>query len=342
MKVSGAQLAAHLERGLSGIYLIAADEPLLVSEAADAIRLAATKAGFTERSLHFVERGFRWESLKNDADSLSLFASRRIIEIRMSRPKPGDAGGKAIRELAEDEDPDRVVIVSIQSRLDRSAASAVWVKTLDRLGVLVEIGPVARSRMPQWVTARAKQRGLSIDPQAAELLADRVEGNLLAADQELAKLALIIDNGHIDQEAVLAAVATSARFDVFRLSDAVIAGDLARALTVLDALKSEGVQPPLVLWALVREISLLSGLKSGVSRGRRLGDVMTGLGVWQSRRPALERALERFSNRDLTRLMRRAAAVDRTIKGGPGAPAWAAILGLLLEMLAPTGRRLPA
>lgn len=341
MKLSAGQLTSHLERGLARIYLVAADEPLQVGEATDAIRRAALDGGFAERSLHFVERGFRWDSLRSEADSLSLFSSKRIIEIRMARPKPGDAGAKAIRALAEDDDPDRVVIISIQSRLDRSSARAVWVRTVEKHGVLVEIRPVSRNEMPRFVTGRARHHGLEITRQAAELLADRVEGNLLAAEQELAKLALILDDGRVDEEAVLESVATSARFDVFRLSDAVIAGDLERAFTVLEGLRSEGVAPPLVLWALAREISLLSQLKRGVTRGSRLSEAMNSLGVWQSRRRELERALQRYSTEDLVRLLRRAASVDRAIKGGDRAPVWESILNLVLAMLAPR-RELPA
>lgn len=340
MKLSAGQLKSHLERGLARIYLVAADEPLLVAETTDAIRRAALRDGYSERSLHFVERGFRWDGLRSDADSLSLFSSRRIVEIRMARPKPGDAGAKAIRALAEDDDPDRVVIISIQSRLDRSSARAVWVRTVEKHGVLVEIRPVSRNDMPRFISARARQHGLEVTTQAAELLADRVEGNLLAAEQELAKLALILDDGRVDEAAVLESVATSARFDVFRLSDAVIAGDLKRAFTVLEGLRTEGIAPPLVLWALAREISLLSQLKHGMSRGSRMTELMNSLGVWQSRRAQLERALKRYSNEDLARLLRRAASVDRAIKGGDRAPVWESILDLVLTMLAPR-RALP-
>ncbi|MGD8339311.1 MAG: DNA polymerase III subunit delta [Gammaproteobacteria bacterium] len=340
MKLPNSQLSSHLERGLASIYLVAADEPLIVAEATDAIRRAAMQDGYTERSLHFVERGFKWDSLRADADSLSLFSSKRIVELRMARPKPGDAGAKAIRALAEDKDPDRVVIISIQSRLDRSSARSVWVSTVEKHGVLVESRPVSRNDMPRFIGGRARLHGLSVTPEAAKLLADRVEGNLLAADQELAKLALILDDGRVDEEAVLESVATSARFDVFRLSEAVIDGDLKRAFKILDGLRTEGVQPPLVLWALAREVSLLSQLKRGVTRGRGISELMNGLGVWQSRRRVLERALARYSNADLARLLRRAASVDRAIKGGDRAPVWESISSLVLQLLAPK-RSLP-
>lgn len=342
MKLPLGQLSSHLTRGLSGIYLIAADEPLLVAEATDEVRQSAMQQGFEERSVHFVERGFRWDSLSAGADSLSLFSSKRIIELRMATPRPGDAGGKAIRALAEETDPDRLVIISVQSKLDRNAANTVWAKTVDKHGVIVEIRPVTRRDLPGFVSRRARRHGLKIDSEAAELLADRVEGNLLAADQELAKLALIRDDGHVDSEAVLESVANSARFDVFRLGDALIAGDIKRAMTVLEGLKSEGVATQLVLWVLAREISLLAQLKHGVARGQRLGALMAKLRIWQNRQAAISQALSRYSDDELRRLLIRTAAVDRSVKGLDRTPAWEAITGLVIEVLAPPSQRLTA
>ena len=334
MKLPLGQLSSHLERGLSRIYLIAADEPLFVGEAAAAIRQQALEQGYTERKIHFVERGFRWDAVSGGGDNLSLFASRRIVEIRMSTPRPGDAGAKALRALAEAEDPDRLVIVSIQARLDAAAQRSVWVKTIEQHGVVVEIRPVMRPELPRFIAGRAKQKGLRIDADAAELLADRVEGNLLAADQELEKLALIAEDGHVDAGAVGQSVATSARFDVFRLSDAVVAGDLARALTVLAGLRTEGAEPALVLWALVREITLLARLRHAEAKGASLAPLMSRLGVWQSRQQAVRRALERYTDAELAGLVGAAARADRTVKGLERGQPWQAITGLVLELLA--------
>lgn len=342
MKLPLTQLSPHLERGLAGIYLIAADEPLLVAEATDQIRRAAIAQGFDERTVHFVERGFRWDNVASGAESLSLFSSKQVVELRMATPRPGDAGGKALRALAEDRDPDRLVVISIQSKLDANAGKSVWLKTIEKHGVVVEIRPVSRRDLPGFVARRAKAYGLTITSDAAELLADKVEGNLLAADQDLAKLALIRDDGRVDAEAVLESVASSARFDVFRLSDAVIAGDLARAITVLDGLKSEGVAPALVIWALAREISLLSQLKHGANKGRSPAELMSRLRVWQSRQNAISRALSRYSDAELGRLLRRAEGVDRTVKGLDRTPVWPAITGLVLDLLAPESHRLSA
>lgn len=342
MKLPLRQLSSHLERGLSGIYLIAADEPLLVGDAADAVRHAAKAQGFTERTTYFVERGFRWDAVKAGSDSLSLFATRRIIELRMASPKPGDAGAKLIRSLAEQGDPDRLTIISIQSRLDSSASRSVWVKTVEKHGVVVDIRPVTRAELPAFIRQRAGRYGLTLAADGAEALADRVEGNLLAADQELAKLALIHDDARIDADTVLRSVATSARFDVFRLGDAVISGDLARAMTVLDGLRAEGIAAPLVVWSLVREITLLARLKSGAAKGRGVDELMADQHIWQSRRPAIRRALGRYSNARLRYLVQRAAAVDRAVKGLDRTPVWEAVTGLVLELLATESDRLTA
>jgi DNA polymerase-3 subunit delta len=336
------QLSSHLERGLAGIYLIAADEPLLVGDAADAVRRAASEQGFGEREVHFIERGFRWDGLVASADSLSLFAERRVIELRMATPRPGDAGARTIRGLAEQTDPDRLIIISVQSRLDANAVKSVWVKTIERHGVVVDIRPVTRAELPAFISRRARRHGLTVGAEAAAVLADRVEGNLLAADQELAKLALLYDDGRVDADAVLESVATSARFDVFRLGDAVVAGDLMRAMIVLEGLRSEGVAPALVLWVLAREITLLAQLEDGIARGRSPDQLMARLRIWQSRKAEIGRALARFSGQELRRLVRRASAVDRAVKGLDRMPAWEAITGLVVELLAPESARLSA
>lgn len=339
MKLPLGQLSSHLERGLARLYLVAADEPLLVGEACDQIRRSAAEHGFDERSVHFVDRSFRWDNVLAGADSLSLFASKRILDLRMNSPRPGDAGARAIRELAETDDPDRLVIVSIQARLDASAQRSVWVRTCEKHGIVVDIRTVTRESLPGFIGRRARKHGLEISTDAIELLADRVEGNLLAADQELAKLALITEGGRVEADAVLAAVASSARFDVFRLSDAVIAGDLLRALRVLAGLKAEGIAPPLVAWSLVREVLMLSELRQAIERGASPEQAMSRLRIWQSRQPVVRRALGRYTERDLAHLVALAERVDRTVKGLERRPVWDAITELVVELLAPRRRR---
>lgn len=339
MKLPLRQLSRHLEKGLAPTYLVAADEPLLVAEATDRIRRAARDAGFAERELHFVERGFRWDALESGADNLSLFAAKRIVELRMNSPRPGEAGARSIRALAESDDSDRLVIIAVGAKLDSNAARSVWARTIEKHGVIVEIWPVDRGELPRWIAERATGLGLRLRADAVELLADRVEGNLLAADQELRKLALTVGTGEVGLQEILDAVAQSARFDVFRLSDALVAGSAARALAVLAGLRAEGAAPPLILWAIGREVSLLARLKYAERTGEDLDRAMGKAGVWRRRQPALKRAVNRLEWPELVAALRLVASVDRAIKGLEHAPPWEALTELVLAIVEPRAKR---
>lgn len=339
MKIQPSGLKRHLASGLAPVYLVAGDEPLLVADALDEIRAAAARAGFDARELHVVERGFDWNALLAGADNLSLFAARRIIELRLASPRPGEDGAKALRELAASRDPDRLLIVAIDDRLDASAAGSQWVKALEAAGVLVDARQIERAELPRWIRDRAARYGIALTASAAEVLADRVEGHLLAADQELMKLALVDRDGPLDEADILEAVADSARFDVFRLTDAVLEGDAARAVRVLYGLRAEGVQPVLVCWALARELSVLTTLKLAELRRERLDGVYARLKIWPKRREPLERALKRYDWKQLTALLARAVEVDAIVKGAPGASPWDAITEWVLAMLAPAKAR---
>ncbi|MGB7214006.1 MAG: DNA polymerase III subunit delta, partial [Gammaproteobacteria bacterium] len=246
---------------------------------------------------------------------------------------------KALRELAASRDPDRLLIVAIDDRLDASAAGSQWVKALEAAGVLVDARQIERAELPRWIRDRAARYGIALTASAAEVLADRVEGHLLAADQELMKLALVDRDGPLDEADILEAVADSARFDVFRLTDAVLEGDAARAVRVLYGLRAEGVQPVLVCWALARELSVLTTLKLAELRRERLDGVYARLKIWPKRREPLERALKRYDWKQLTALLARAVEVDAIVKGAPGAPPWDAITEWVLAMLAPAKAR---
>jgi DNA polymerase-3 subunit delta len=318
---------------MAPVYLIAADDILQVNEATDSVRAAARRAGFEERDLKTVERGFRWESLGSGADSLSLFARRRILELRLASPKPGEAGARAIRALAEDPDPDRLVIISISGRLDRQVARSVWAKTIEKLGVIVDIWPVGREDLPRWIANRAQGRGLKLTRAAAELLADRAEGNLLAADQELSKLALLGTEHEIDELTVVESVASSARYDVFRLSDAVVAGNVVRSLKILAAMKAEASPLPLIVWAIVRELTLLAQIKQGERVGESIDTVLARLHVWQSRRPLLKQAARKLTWARICALLAQAETVDRGVKGAANSPPWVLLTELVLGVV---------
>ena len=332
MKLPLRRLPSHLQGQLAGFYLVGGTEPLLVGEALDQIRDAARAQGFEDRELHTVGAQFPWAELEAGSSNLSLFGTRRILEIRLPSPSPGTQGGRVLRALAEGQSPDSLVVVGVTGRLD---ARTAWVKAADASGVLVEVWPVDRSELPHWIGERSAALGLRLTAGAAALLADRVEGNLLAADQELKKLALTISDGQVDEDAVFEAVANSARFDVFRLSDAVTDGDAARAVTVLDGLRAEGVDPVRVCWALSREIGRLTRLKSAVQQGENIDRALLRHGVWRRRMPAVKRALGRFDARRLKALLARAARTDNTVKGRtPGDP-WVALTALVLAAVDP-------
>jgi len=334
VKISARQLTSQLSRGLASTYLVSGDEPLLVAEAAEQLRAAARGAGFDQRDLFVAERGFKWDELEASTDNLSLFAERRIVELRLPSPRPGDAGSKALQRFAAAPDPDRLVLV-VTGKLDSAAARSSWVKAIESDGVVVQVWPVERAELPEWIGRRAQAAGLRLTRDAIELLADRVEGNLLAADQEIKKLALLGIEGAVDAQRVLAAVANSARFDVFELVDAWLSGDAARTFNVLGGLRAEGAEPVLLGWALSRELGLLGRLAAAVENGQRLDSAFAEQKVWQRRQPVLRRALERYPLTELRRLLQQAVTVDRVIKGAmPGNP-WQAVTQLLLLALAP-------
>lgn len=339
MKIAYRQLAGQLKSGLARAYLIAGEEPLLVDEALTAVRDAAIAAGFTERELHVVERGFKWAELESQADNFSLFASRKVLELRLSSARLGDAGSKAARALIENDAEDRLLLIGIHAKLDSATARLSWVKAAEKHGLRVDVWPIERSELPRWVTERARRHGVTLDRGAIELLAERGEGNLLAVDQELAKLALLDPGGRYDEAAVAAAVGESARFDVFRLTDALLAGDGPRAVRVLAGLRTEGVAPALIAWALAREIGLLAAVRYALDGGGDPQQVLRSNGIWPRRQPLVRAALRRLSRGQLLALLQQAVRVDRAAKGaGGGLGPWEAITELVLAAVVTTPR----
>jgi DNA polymerase-3 subunit delta len=324
LRVKAEQLPKVLEEGPAGIHLVSGDEPLLVNEAADAVRAAARAAGHADRRVVFVEKGFAWDELRQEAQSLSLFANRRLLEVRMPGGKP-DKGATLLADLAARPVPDLSVLV-ITGRLDRKAAEAAWVKAIERHGVWVAVWPVAPDELPAWLSARARLAGARLDADAAELIAVRVEGNLLAAQQELEKLVLLAAGAPIGPALVLGAVGDSARYDVFQLSEAAAGGDAARALRILFSLRSEGTEPTLVLWALTRE---LRGLWQSAERDRLQSSGRSG---WNLASVPAPRALSRRGRLPLAGLLEEAGRADRIIKGLASGDSWTALIALTASL----------
>jgi DNA polymerase III subunit delta len=340
LRLSAEQLPAALARGLAGIYLVSGDEPLLVGEAADAIRAAARAAGYAERQVYFIDRAFSWDELRHASQSLSLFAQRRLIELRMPSGKP-DRGAAQLVELAANPPPDVISLV-ITDKLDKKASDATWVQAVEKHGVWVPVWPVDTAALPGWLRARAKMLQIDIEPEAARLIIDRVEGNLLAAKQELEKLALLANGASIGTDLVLRSVGDSARYDVFQLAAAAAGGDAPRAFRILLSLKGEGTEPTLILWALVRE---LRGLWQARERDRlRSGNRGSG---WNLAATPSARALSRANKMPLAALLMQASVADRVIKGLSAGDAWSALTGLTgalagaLQATAESGRVSP-
>jgi DNA polymerase-3 subunit delta len=324
VRLSPDQLPGALKRGLNHVYLVSGDEPLNVGECADAIRTTARAAGYADRTVFFIERGFSWDELRHAAQALSLFADRRLFELRMPSGKP-DKGAQVLLDIAAAPPPDVVTLI-VTDKLDRKTSEAPWVRAVEKHGAWIPVWPVSAESLPGWLERRAASLGLTLEAAAARLIVDRVEGNLLAAKQELEILALLADGSVITESLVMRTVGDSARYDVFQLAEAAAAGDAARALRVLTGLRGEGAEPTLILWALVRE---LRGLWQARER-ERTGSY--GGGGWNQSAKPTPRALRRVDKMPLAALLREAALVDRTIKGiVPGDP-WSSIVSLTMGM----------
>lgn len=339
MKLGAERFRADLERELRPIYLLCSDEVLLVDEALDTLRQTARARGLAERESHWVDRHFDWEALAASLRSLSLFSSGKLVELRLSKATPGDAGSRAIRALAARE-PDGNTVVIVTPNIDRRTADSAWVKAVTAAGAWIDARAPRRTELPGWLRHRLGAAGLECDDEGLALLADRVEGNLLAARQEVDKLALLHAAGtRLDSAVVRAAVADGARYDVFQLGDAALGGDFRRASRILGALREEGVAPQLVLWALVRELVPLVEAGSRASTGMPLAKAMTAAGVFSWRHELVGGALRRQRRGSLRRLLAMAARADRLVKGArPGDP-WDALYELAGGL---SGARLPS
>lgn len=331
MRLRPEQLPSHVEKPLLPIYLVSGDEPLQLNEATDALRAAARAQGFGEREVLQVETGFDWAALAAAGSNLSLFAERKLIELRLPSGKPGDAGAKALTAYAAAPSPDNLLLISC-GKLEKQQQSSKWFKALETAGAVVQVWPVEPRALPGWIRQRLLSRGMQPTPEAAQLLAERVEGNMLAAAQEVEKLVLLHGAGPLDGEAVRAAVADSARYDVFELADAALGGDAARSARIVEGLRGEGEEPVLILWALVREVRLLAQFAVAMAGGAALDGLLQQQRVWDKRKPLYHAALKRHGLRRWRALLRRAARLDRICKGAePGNP-WDELLQFSLLM----------
>ncbi len=328
-------LEAHLAKPLAPLYVIASDEHLLALEAADRIRKTARAQGFSEREVLVVERSFKWGALLAANQSQSLFGERKLVELRIPTGKPGKEGGQALQNYAASLSPDNITLITLP-KLDWATQKAAWVGSLQQAGVYIDIPLVERNQLPGWIGTRLAAHKQSADRQGIDFIAERVEGNLLAAHQEIQKLALLYPEGKLSFEQIQDAVLNVARYDVFKLNEAMLAGDCARLVRMLEGLKGEGEALPLVLWAVAEEIRTLLKLKSGVAQGRPLGMLLKEYRIWGPRERLMEPALRRLSLATLEAALQEAAQIDKMVKGlrakAFAGDAWDAMLQLGLTL----------
>ncbi|MEO6974027.1 MAG: DNA polymerase III subunit delta [Rhodoferax sp.] len=322
MQLAPAQLSQHLERGLKSLYTLHGDEPLLIQEAADAIRAAARGQGYTERTLHTVAGAhFDWSEVLAAGGSLSLFADRQIVEVRIPSGKPGKEGSAALQQLAsQSQGAEATLTLVLLPRLDKATRTGAWFAALESFGVTLQVEPVERGALPAWIAQRLQAQGQRVASGEAgqrtlQFFADRVEGNLLAAHQEIQKLALLYPQGELDFEQIERAVLNVARYDVFKLSEAVLGGQIGRVMRMLDGLQAEGEAEVLVHYTLAEDIRALKRVKDAMQAGRPLPMALREQRIWGLRERLFERALPRLSDTTLANLLYAAHQVDGIVKG---------------------------
>lgn len=339
MQIRFEALDAQLSKTLAPLYVVSSDEHLLAQQALDKIRATARAQGFIEREILTVERSFKWGALLAANQSQSLFGDKKIIDLRIPTGKPGKEGAQALldyaKQLQHNPSSDSVTLVTLP-KLDWASQKSAWVTRLQEAAVYVDIPLIERAQLPAWIARALKEQGQSAERDALEFIADRVEGNLLAAHQEIQKLGLLYPAGSLSATQIQEAVLNVARYDVFKLSEAILSGDTARVVRMVDGLKGEGEALPLVLWALAEECRTLLKLKIGLQDGRPLSVLFKEHRIWGGRERLIEPALRRLSVTTLQNAVKNAAQIDKLVKGlrakTLSGDAWDAVLQLSLSL----------
>lgn len=337
MRLRAEQLESHLARNFAPVWLIHGDEPLLALEAADAVRAAARKRGHSEREVHFVERAFDWSQFAQSAASQSLFGERKIVELRLASGRPSAAAAAALESYCAHPGPDIALLVTMPRPEGTGWWKSGWFNAIDRAGTIVEAQPVTRAQLPQWLAARLARQKQHASAETLELMADRVEGNLLAAHQELQKLALLHGEGVLGFEQIETSVLDVARYDIAKLVEAVWAGHTARVLRMLAALEAEGESAVYLHWTLAEDIRALARARAALDAGQPLPMALREARVWGAKEKLLERVLPSLSAPALARWLQAARVCDGLCKGltHPQWPqgAWPALQHLVLMLL---------
>ncbi|MCV6610126.1 MAG: DNA polymerase III subunit delta [Amphritea sp.] len=330
MKIKPEQLGANLGQPPAPVYLITGDETLLVEESCDLIRHHLTGIGFSERETLHAEAGFKWEYLLECANALSLFAEQKIIELRLGSSKPNKQASEILREYLERPAPDNVLLI-IADKLDGTAKKSAWFKAIDKQGVIVEIWPVELQQLPGWLNNRARQIGLNLDNDATQLLCERIEGNLLAAKQELDKLNLLYPGQTLTADMVMDSVSDSSRYDIYGLTEAAIQQQVGRCSKIIEVLRQEGTEAAVALWAISREIRSLLAIQQGLQNGTPFDTICQKERIWGKRKNWVRAAAQRIHPVSLKQMLSRCAEADMQIKGAPG-DAWLTLTGVTLQL----------
>ena len=331
MKLNFNQLGSHLEKQLQPVYFLSGDEPFHVDESARLIREAAKSQGYTEREVYHVDRSFDWEQLTQSAGSMSLFAERKIIELRIPTGKPGDKGSKALVAYTQQLPEDNLLLI-VSGKLDSAQTRSKWFKAIDVVGATLAVWPLDIQQLPAWLKQRMLLRGLQPTEDALAILAGQTEGNLLAADQELEKLRMLYGEGSITAEQVVDAVSDSARFDVFALVDVALQGDVLRVSRILHGLKTEGEDVLHILGALTYQLRMLEKMASAVSKGQNLEQVFSQHRIWDKRKTVLRAGLNRHGLKRWQAFLLIAGRIERMCKGLTAGKPWDELLQLTLRI----------
>ncbi len=339
MKVAPEKLGSELARRIAPVYVVSGDEPLLVQEACDEIRAGLRKAGYLERELFHADAKFDWEEILFSANSMSLFAEQKLIEVRMPSGKPGAKGADALKIYVENISEGTVMLL-VTAKLDGPSQKSAWFKALDGVGQFVQIWPVAVAQMHRWIANRATRAGLRMDRDAVDALVDRIEGNLLAAIQEIERLRIISNDGHISLAHILEGVADSSRYDVFTLIDAALSQDAPRTLKIVRGLQAEGAELVYVTIMLGRELRSLAEMGDKIRRGQSPDAAMQAARVWGNRKALVGKALRSHSPSTFGHLQQQVARADQMFKGIGRGDAWLLIEDVVLALAGkPVGRR---
>ncbi|MDO9142618.1 MAG: DNA polymerase III subunit delta [Methylobacter sp.] len=329
MRLKPDQLAAALQKGLAPVYFISGDEPLQQGEVADAIRAAARKADYGSREVLVADSHFSWNELTESASSLSIFADKKIIDLRWPTGSPGTEGAKALIAYCGHLPEDTVLLITA-AKTASSSLKTQWFQALDKVGCVIQVWPLDGHDLIRWLQQRMQRRGLQAETEGIKILASRIEGNLLAAAQEIEKLYVLYGEGFLSNQQIFDVVADSSRFDVFKLMDAALEARTDRLLKILSALKAEGVAAPVVLWALTREARVFIKIKQALAQGQNRALAFKNNQIWDKRRQLVSDVLNRLNDNDLNTIMTLSAKADRQVKGQQSGEAWETLLAVCL------------